>query len=140
MRRLCRFFLILIFACTVAGCSDGGGAITLFWAEPIRQKYSVGEPFIPNNDVKAYTTSEQGGERKEVLLNQVKISLAKLPFDPEAELEEVAYDKGCTLGTPGTNIVILEYESSSFNYPIEVSASAGTSGGSGIVIKWEGDK
>jgi len=139
MRRLCRFFLILILACTVVGCSDEeeGGMGSLFWAEPKKEKYNVGDPFTPKDDVDVYTSSD-GGEKQPVPINQVTISLARLPYNPE-ELVTVQSDTVYKLGTPGTNIVVLEYEGMSTSYRIDVLDSA-VSGGSGIVIKWEGDK
>jgi hypothetical protein len=141
MRRLCRFFIILILACTVAACSDEGGGTSeaIFCVTPIKQKYIVDEIFVPINDMLLFTLSDKGEKQDVTINNQVTISLAKLPYLPEEdEMIVVQYDTGYKLGTAGSNVVYLEYEGMSASYFIEVSdASAGTGSTSpGIKIEW----
>jgi len=108
MRRLCRFFTILILACTVAACSEPeDSGIDLMWTVLSRQEYAVGYKFVPKDDL-AVWTSYQGKSKKVSLDAEVKISLAEHPLLSMDELEKIPSD-GYSLKVLGTNLIIVEY-------------------------------
>jgi len=109
MRRLCRFFTILILACTVAACSEPeDSGIDLMWTVLSRQEYAVGYKFVPKDDL-AVWTSYQGKSKKVSLDAEVKISLAEHPLLSMDERENIPLD-GYPLKVLGTNLVVVEYE------------------------------
>jgi len=137
MRRLCRFFIFLILAYTVAACSsDEGTSEVFFCVEPIKQKYNVDQTFMPKEDMYLFILSDKGEKQSVEINNQVTISIAKLPYLPdEDEMEVVQIDSGYKLGTPGSNVVYVEYDEMSTCYFIEVTEAAGSTS-PGIKIEW----
>jgi len=142
MGRLCRFFIILIAAYTAVGClspigSVGGSEADLLVAIPKLQKYKTGDTFTPENDLDVYASYD--GVEEPVPLDEVKIKIVEPPYLPN-DLKDVPFDTGYVLNKIGSNIVILEYESLSTSYSIEVLDSSGNISGSGsspgIHIEW----
>jgi len=138
MRRLCRFFIILILAYTVAACSGEGTSEVFFFVRPTKQDYSVGQSFMPKEHMQLSTLSDKGEEKPVDVNDQVTISIAKLPYDPdEDEMIPVQIDNGYKLVTAGTNVVKVEYEEMYANYLIYVTEVSGTASTSpGIKIEW----
>jgi len=141
MRRFYWYFLILILACTVVGCSDGEDEPSpnnnFLLAEPSVRKYKVGDTFKPSDDgLEVFTSSEGKDEPVPVMLDQVTITLLEPPYASE-NLNEVSLKTGYTLKTLGTNVVFLEYEGLKTNYSIDVSEKAN---GPDIFITWGDEK
>jgi len=136
MSRLGRFFVILIVAYTVAGCSPigsiGSGATDLL-VVPNCLTYNTGERFMPKSDLEVLAS--YGGALKTVSLSQVKINIAENPYLPN-DLNNVPLDKGYILETAGIKLVFVEYLGMSTSYSIEVSASTGEGSTSGVHVKW----
>jgi len=135
MSRLCRFFLILIFACAVVGCSEPGDEVEIdfMWAKITQQEYEVGKDFTPMRDLRVFTSYQ--GDETEVTLDKVTIKIAKPPYDLE-EVEDVKYKESYTLEKEGTYLVIVEYVSRSTISPIK-AVSPPDVGAPEIIIKWE---
>jgi len=136
MRRLCRFFIILIVACTVASCfspigSIGGSDLVDFlWAEPNRLEYKAGDRFVPNYDLEVFASYQ--GVTKPIPLKEVEIGIAEDPNKPNA-LEGIPSD-GYTLKNEGKKLVVIEYKGMDTAYSIKVSPASGTGG---IDFVWE---
>ncbi|MDR2575304.1 MAG: hypothetical protein LBC52_02555 [Treponema sp.] len=128
MSRLCRFFIILILACTVVGCSEPED--TFLFTITRKLQYNKGETFTPNSDLKVYTSSE-GEDPKEVKpLSQVNISIA----EPKYLLEDVKPVSDTTaykLENEGTYLVIVEYNGLKAVSPLVV-----VSKGPEIIVEW----
>jgi len=119
MRRLCRFFTIFILACTVAACSsEPEGDIDTMWTVLSRQEYPEGYRFVPNADLAVWGSSQ--GKPKRLSLDDVKVKLAEKPLLSMDGLIEIKSD-GKELNTPGTNLIIVEYESFTAISPMVVS-------------------
>jgi len=129
MSRLCRFFVILIAAYTVAGCSPigsigGSDLVDLLWVEPIRLEYSVSDRFVPNYDLEVFA-SYQGVARR-IPLEQVEIHIAEDPNKPN-DLEAIPAG-GYILKNAGKKLVVVEYRGTDTAYSIKVTSSSGTGG------------
>jgi hypothetical protein len=134
MSRLCRFFIILIAACTVVGCSEPEeDTVDFMWAELNRSEYKKDEYFTPNDYLTVYT-SFQGEEPKKVLLDLVDIYIAEPHNYLPEELQPVSIKTGYKLENEGTYLVIVEYLSRSAISPIVVSAAGS---GPEIIIEWK---
>jgi hypothetical protein len=139
MSRLCRFFLILIAACTAVGCSSpvgsigGSGAPDLFWAVPCRIAYNTGDRLMPDSDLRVFASYR--GVVESVPLKQVKIGIAGNPERPDI-LIYFSPDKWYPLENKGRKIVVVEYGEVSASYSIEVSDAPKGEVGSGIIIEW----
>jgi len=139
MSRLCRFFVFLIAACTVAGCSPIGsigdsGAVDHFWAVPKRLEYKTGERFLPKNDLELFASYD--GVSKSVSLSLVEISIAENPYIPN-DLKTVPLDNGYYLEKTGRKLIVVKYSGFDTSYLIEVSASTGSGGTAGIGVNWD---
>ena len=136
MSRLCRFFVILIAAYTVAGCSPigsigGSGPPDLFWVVPNRLAYKTGNTFMPASELQVFASFQ--GVAKSVSLSLVEIGIAENPYLPN-DLKNVPLDRGYPLQTAGKKIIVVKYSGMDTSYSIEVSPSTGNETGSGIII------
>jgi len=137
MSRLCRFFLILIAACTVAGCGEPVGSIVttdLLWAETSQPEYNAGYTFMPNIDLEVWTAS--GGRVIAVSLREVTIKIAEPPSYRPEDMQDVTLEKGYKLKEEKTNLIIVEYDGMSAISPIEVLPAKNNTT-SGIDIEWD---
>jgi len=144
MSRLCRFFAILIAACTAAGCTPlvgtplgdigGQGTPDRFWVVPGRDKYNLNDPFRRNDDLRAFT-SHQGVEKR-VPAYEVEIGIAEDPDMPEV-INYLPMEGDYPLKNKGKKIVVVEYGDMSTSYFIEVSAAGKNGEIGGIQIEWE---
>jgi len=140
MSRLCRFFAIIITACTAVGCFSPigsiGGSVSpdRFRAEPVRDKYKVGDSFDPDKDIKLWI-SYQGAKEVSVPVQDADIGIADDPDEPD----DLSYDY--LFSTTGKKLVVAEYEGMTDSYSIEVLDTDPEKGDdAGIIIKWEGDE
>jgi len=139
MSRLCRFFVILIAACTAAGCFspigsiDGSGASDLFWVVPNRLTYNLNEQFLRNKDLLVYAS--YNGVAKSVSVDDVKIGIADNPNLPNI-LVYIPLKGGYLLNSKGIKIVVVEYEKMSTRYSIEVLDTLENESGSSINLEW----
>ena len=131
MSRLCRFFVILIAACTVVGCESEDTSI--WWVKQKSLEYRKGYSFVPNSELEVWT-SNQGEPPKEISLKLVKISISEPPYLPE-EQQEVQYDTAYPLKNEGDILIIVEYVGLSAISPIEVVVPDGN--GATIKVEWE---
>jgi len=132
MRRLCRFFIILILACTVVGCSEPED--TFLYARTKKQQYSKGETFTPNDDLKVYTATEGEDPIEVKPLSQVNISIAEPKFLLE-EVKPVTDTTAYKLENEGTYLVIVEYNGLKAVSPITVVSQGPT-----LNVEWEKPK
>lgn len=132
MRRLCRFFVILILACTVAACSEPEDTVDIMWAVMNQLEYKTGDTFMPKRDLVVWTSYQ--GEVEEISLSKVKICISEPPYRPD-EQKEVTLETGYKLVTKGTNLVIVEYLGISAVSPIEVVMPP--ENGTSIGIEWD---
>ena len=148
MGRLCRFFIILILACTAAGCDSaigsidgsggsggqGGGqdAPDIFWVVPKQDTYNLNDPFR-RNDLEVYTSYQ--GVEKRVPIDDVEIGIADNPDLPDV-MNYVPSGNDYQLKTAGKKTVVVEYRNMSDRYSIEVLDAPGKETGSGIIIEW----
>jgi len=122
MSRLCRFFLILIVACTVSGCFSpigsigGSDMIDLLWVEPNRLEYKAGDRFVPNYDLEVFASYQ--GVSKPIPLNEVEISIAENPDKPN-DLKDIP-SEGYTLKSAGRKLVVVGYSGMDTAYSIKV--------------------
>jgi hypothetical protein len=135
MSRLCRFLVILILACTVAACSEPEDEVDFMWAETKKLEYKTNDTFVPNDDLKVFT-SYQGEEPKELKnLSQATIKIAEPNKYLPDELQEVSVTKGHTLTNEGTYLIIVEYVGRSTISPIKVVSPSDKP--PKITITWE---
>jgi hypothetical protein len=138
MSRICRFFVLLIAAYTVAGCTPvgsigGSGAGDFLLAVPKSPKYEVGNTFNPIRDLKVYVPSQ--GLLKEISLNLVTISVSEPPYTPN-ELKIIPFDTDYPLQKPVRYVFVVEYLALTASCYVDVSSAAGSEAVSGIHIIW----
>jgi len=136
MSRLCRFLIILIAACTAAGCAppigsiDGQGTAD-FWVVPKQDKYKYNQyDSFTRNDFEVFTSYR--GAVESVPVTDVEIGIAEDPKYPDV-MNYLASGKDYRLINSGKKIVVVEYRGMSDRYSIEVLEKEFKPG---IIIKW----
>jgi len=139
MSRLCRFFVLLIAAYTVVGCTPvgsigGSGALDFLLVEPLPAGgYKVGDTFKPSVNLQVSVPSP-GGLRP-VSLSQVSISLSEPP-NKNGELKAISLDTAITL-KEGTYVFVVDYLALTGSCYINVGTSTGGNGSNSFInIEW----